>query len=54
LAQTAIEQAGQGHFGIVEGLLKVLSTPFDEHPSHDDWAARPPEWAADICISCSS
>jgi uncharacterized protein YdiU (UPF0061 family) len=54
LAQMAIEQAQAGSFTMVEQLLAVLQTPFDEHPAHADWADLPPDWAAHIHISCSS
>ncbi len=28
--------------------------PCDEHPEHERFAGLPPDWAADIEISCSS
>jgi len=54
LAQTAIEQAQAGSYTMVNDLLAVLQTPFDEHPAHTAWAGLPPDWAANIHISCSS
>ena len=54
LAQRAIEQAQGGDFGPVQRLLAVLERPFDEQPEHEAEAGFPPDWAAQICVSCSS
>ena len=54
LAEVAIRQAKLKDFSEVENLLTVLQNPFAEHPAHEDWAGFPPEWAANIEISCSS
>lgn len=54
LAQQAIEQSERGDHRMVQDLLAVLSQPFDEHPAFESWAELPPDWAASICISCSS
>lgn len=54
LAQTAIAQAQTGDMAMVHSLLAVLAAPFDEHPAHEAWAGLPPDWAANIEISCSS
>jgi len=54
LAQQAIERAERRDFSEVERLLRVLSSPFAEHPQDDDLAALPPEWADEISVSCSS
>lgn len=54
LGQEAIERAGQKDFGGVERLLKLLETPFEEHPGADQYAGFPPDWASSIEISCSS
>ncbi len=36
-------------------LLGLLQAPFDEHPAHEAaYAGFPPDWAAQIEISCSS
>lgn len=54
LAQQAIEKAQAGDNGMVNELLKVLSAPYDEHPSHASWAQAAPAWARSIQLSCSS
>jgi uncharacterized protein YdiU (UPF0061 family) len=58
LAQQAIEAAETGDLSLLETLFKVLKTPFDEHPEHDELAAKRPEWASNkpgsATLSCSS
>ena len=54
LGELSIRQAKNGDYSMVQSLLKVLQTPFDEHPEHEAWAGLAPEWASDIEISCSS
>jgi uncharacterized protein YdiU (UPF0061 family) len=54
LGEIAIRQAKLKDFSEVEALLKILQSPFDEHPEHEDKAGFPPDWAQQIEISCSS
>ncbi len=55
LAETAIAAARAGDFSEVQRLLKVLQTPFDEHPDAPAaYAALPPDWAHHLEVSCSS
>lgn len=54
MAQIAIEKAESGDYGEVERLLKILQSPFEEHPNATEYAGHPPDWAAEIAISCSS
>jgi len=54
LGEQAIEAARQKDFRMVADLLRVLESPFDDHPEFEAWAGFPPEWAAHISISCSS
>lgn len=54
LGELAIRAARQKHFGVVSDLLKVLQSPFDEHPQYEAFAGFPPDWASGIEISCSS
>jgi uncharacterized protein YdiU (UPF0061 family) len=54
LGEEAIRAAKLRDFSGVETLANLLSTPFDEHPGHDDAAGFPPDWASTIEISCSS
>ena len=54
LAEIAIRQAKLGDFSEVETLLRLLQSPFDEHPAQEAYAQLPPAWASSIEISCSS
>ncbi len=54
LGEQAIQQAKMGDFSGVDDLLKLLQTPFDEHPAFEQFAGFPPDWASTISISCSS
>jgi uncharacterized protein YdiU (UPF0061 family) len=54
LGELAIRQAKAGNFSMVQDLLLVLQSPFEEHPSYESWAGLAPEWASSIEISCSS
>ena len=54
LGEQAIAKAKLKDFSEVETLLKLLQAPYDEHVGHERFADLPPDWAADIEISCSS
>jgi uncharacterized protein YdiU (UPF0061 family) len=58
LAQQAIEAAQNDDLSVLERLMQVLRTPYDEQPEHDDLSAKRPEWARDrpgcATLSCSS
>lgn len=54
LAQVAIEKARAGDYSEVARLFGILQKPFDDQPEHESYAAPAPDWAKDICISCSS
>ena len=54
LAQQAIAAAEGGDFAEIARLHAVLRAPFDEQPENESYAAAPPEWAAEISVSCSS
>jgi uncharacterized protein YdiU (UPF0061 family) len=58
LAQTAINAAEQGDMSVLERLMRVLKTPYDDQPGSEDLAARRPEWARSApgcsALSCSS
>ena len=54
LAQVAIEKAQARDFSEVATLLRLLQSPYDEHPGHDAYAGFPPSWASQLEISCSS
>ena len=58
LAQLAIEDATRGDLERLQTLQRVLQTPYDEVPGHEDLAAKRPEWARTkpgcSMLSCSS
>ncbi len=54
LAQLAIQRAEQGDFREVSALQRVLEQPFADQPENERYAARPPEWAGALSVSCSS
>lgn len=54
LAQQAIAQAQTGDLSELHRLQQVLSRPFDEQAEHEEYAALPPDWAAELEVSCSS
>ena len=54
LGELAIRAAREGDFSVVQNLLTVLESPFDEHPEFEAFAGFAPDWAASITISCSS
>ncbi|HEX8551904.1 MAG TPA: YdiU family protein [Abditibacteriaceae bacterium] len=58
LAQKAIEAAESGDLSVLQRLMTVLKTPYDEQPEHDELADRRPMWASNkpgcATLSCSS
>ncbi len=54
LGEQAIRQAKLKDFSGVNILLKLLESPFEEHPGFEEYADFPPDWASSIEISCSS
>jgi len=54
LAQRAIEAAQRRDFSEIHRLAAILRAPFDEQPEHEAYAGHPPQWAAEISVSCSS
>lgn len=58
LAQLAIDAAEQDDFSVIHQLQELLRTPYDEHPEHEDWAGKRPDWARErvgcSMLSCSS
>jgi uncharacterized protein YdiU (UPF0061 family) len=59
IAQIAIEAAEQGDFSKVNAVLKMLLNPYAEQSSEDaelfaQFTAKPPDWASEIRVTCSS
>jgi serine/tyrosine/threonine adenylyltransferase len=54
LGELAIRQAELRDYSEVADLLRIVQSPYDEHPGHEDKAGFPPDWATQIEISCSS
>ncbi|RYX84483.1 YdiU family protein [bacterium] len=58
LAQQAIDGVETGDLSLLETLMRVLRTPFTEHPEQESLAAKRPEWARNkpgcATLSCSS
>jgi hypothetical protein len=54
MAQEAITNAEAGNYAQIEELRCLLKTPFDEHETLERYAERPPAWAREIAVSCSS
>lgn len=55
IAENAIRAVRDQHdLGEIERLMRILQTPFDEHPDMEAYAAEPPDWARHLELSCSS
>lgn len=62
VVQMAIRHAEQLEFENVDHVLRVLQRPYQDqydtafplHDDHDTPFDASPDWAADICVSCSS
>ena len=55
MAEIAIRQAeDEGNYREIDRLLKLLQTPFDEHPDCEEYARHPPAWSQQLSVSCSS
>lgn len=55
LAEQAIRLAeDQRDFSEVNRLLDLLAQPYAEQPEQHHYSEAPPDWAAQICVSCSS
>lgn len=54
LAEAAIQAAKKGDAGEIDTLLALLRNPFVEQPGYEAYAAKAPEWACQLEVSCSS
>ena len=55
MAEAAIRKAqDENDYSEIDTLMKILSSPFEEHNEFAHYAGHPPEWAQQIEVSCSS
>jgi len=55
VAQEVIESVQKGEISSVfQEVFTVLQNPFDEHPTLARYAQKPPDWAENLAVSCSS
>jgi uncharacterized protein YdiU (UPF0061 family) len=54
LAEATIQKSKKGDHSEVDTLFKLLQSPFEEHLQFEHYANLPPDWAANIEISCST
>ena len=54
VAQEAIEACEAGDDTVVNAVLDVVRTPYDEHPEHAAWAEPAPPQYRGLSVSCSS
>jgi len=56
IAQVAIEKAEKGDYSEVKRLFDVLKDPYDLGKNFQEYSydGLPPDWASDICVTCSS
>jgi len=55
IAQKAIALAEKGDFSEVNNLLDLIRKPYDEDAvANTEYAGKIPDWASEICVTCSS
>eukprot|EP01114_Cavostelium_apophysatum_P015151 TRINITY_DN4070_c0_g1_i3.p1 TRINITY_DN4070_c0_g1~~TRINITY_DN4070_c0_g1_i3.p1 ORF type:complete len:340 (+),score=109.76 TRINITY_DN4070_c0_g1_i3:1159-2178(+) len=56
IAQVAIEQAEKGDYAELRRLFDIIRDPYDEGRLYQEhtYDGLPPDWAADLCVTCSS
>ena len=55
MAEIAIRKAeDEQDYSEIDRLLKLLQSPFDEHPGCKEYAKHPPAWSQKLSVSCSS
>jgi protein adenylyltransferase len=55
MAEIAIRKAeDEGDYREIDRLLRLVQSPFDEHPECEEYAKHPPAWSQQLSVSCSS
>ena len=55
MAEIAIRKAeDKQDYSEIDRMLKLLQSPFEEHPDDEEYAKHPPAWSQQLSISCSS
>lgn len=54
ILQEAIDKAEQGDFSLVDDLLKLAQSPYDEHPEFERYSFPTPHAFKNLKLSCSS
>ena len=54
LAQEAIDAASKGDTSVIDTLLLLLRSPYEEKSGYEHYAEQAPEWAQRLEVSCSS
>jgi uncharacterized protein YdiU (UPF0061 family) len=54
IAQKAIEKAEAGDYSEVNRVLELLKKPYDEASEMEPYVCKMPDWASEICVTCSS
>jgi len=55
MAETVIRKAQDDEdYTELDNMMRILNSPYDEHPEFEHYAGQPPAWAEQIEVSCSS
>ncbi|WP_136678463.1 protein adenylyltransferase SelO [Neptunomonas sp. XY-337] len=54
MLEEAIREAHQGDYRPVNTLLGIIRKPFETQTGAERFGEAPPDWAASICLTCSS
>jgi uncharacterized protein YdiU (UPF0061 family) len=55
MAEIAIRKAeDEEDYTEITRMLKLLQSPYDDHPDCEEYAKNPPKWSSQISVSCSS
>jgi hypothetical protein len=56
IAQLAVERTEKNDFSVIKTIHRILQNPFtfQEEAEQMGLASRPPQWAKELKVSCSS